>query len=340
MNRALGACDNAAAPAIAGGTDQPSRKQTQMNNRMRGAVASLVIGASMMAGAASAQERTSLQTEKDKVSYAVGLDVARSFQTVAGDIDFAAMQKGLDNALAGGQPLQSEAQAQATHTALQAALAARSGQRVPGAPPGSEPPAPARDQVGLLLGERVIGPSLAPLKDEIDAAVLMQAVRTALSGTGTALMTEQEAQQTLQGYMARKQGAVADTNRAEGVAFLAKNRNEKGVVTTPSGLQYMVLREGSGPRPIRSDTVRVNYEGKLLDGTVFDSSYQRGEAAEFGLDQVIAGWTEGLGLMPVGAKYRFWIPSELAYGARGAPGGRIGPNSTLTFDVELLGIVP
>ncbi|WP_238389698.1 FKBP-type peptidyl-prolyl cis-trans isomerase [Pseudoxanthomonas koreensis] len=294
----------------------------------------------MMAGTAVAQDRASLQTEKEKISYAIGLDVARSFQPVAKDVDFAAMQKGLDNALAGGKPLQSEEQAQATHAALQAALAARSGQRVPGQPPGSEPAVPARDQVGLLLGERMVGPSLAPMKDEIDAAVLMQAVRTALSGSGTALMTEQEAQQTLQGYLARKQGAVGDKNRTDGAAFLAKNRNEKGVLTTPSGLQYMVLREGSGPRPLASDTVRVNYEGKLLDGTVFDSSYQRGEPAEFGLNQVIAGWTEGLGLMPVGAKYRFWIPSELAYGTRGAPGGRIGPNSTLTFDVELLGILP
>jgi FKBP-type peptidyl-prolyl cis-trans isomerase FkpA len=311
-----------------------------MNNRMRGALASLVIGASMMAGTAAAQDRTSLPTEKDKVSYAIGLDVARSFQPLARDIDFAAMQKGLGNAISGGQPLQSEQQAQATHAALQAAMAARSGQRVPGMPPGTEPAVPAKDQVGLLLGERMVGPSLAALKDEIDVAVLMQAVRTTLAGTGPALMTEQEAQQTLQAYMARKQGAVAESNRADGAAFLAKNRTQKGVLTTPSGLQYMVLREGSGPRPIASDTVRVNYEGKLLDGSVFDSSYQRGEPAEFGLNQVIAGWTEGLALMPVGAKYRFWIPSELAYGPRGAPGGRIGPNSTLTFDVELLGIVP
>ncbi|MBO9715583.1 MAG: FKBP-type peptidyl-prolyl cis-trans isomerase [Pseudoxanthomonas sp.] len=310
-----------------------------MNNRVRGALASLVMGASMIAGTAVAQDKTTLATEKDKVSYAIGLDVARSFQPIAQDIDFAAMQKALDNALAGGKPLQSEEQAQATHNALQVAVAARSGQRVPGMPPGSEPPAPTKEQVGLLVGDRMVGPSLLPLKGEIDAAVLMQAVRTSLGKTGTPLMTEQEAMSTLQGFMASKQQAVAGKNRTDGAAFLAANRTQKGVLTTPSGLQYMVLREGSGPRPMASDTVRVNYEGKLLDGTVFDSSYERGEPAEFPLNRVIAGWTEGLSLMPVGAKYRFWIPSDLAYGASGSP-PKIGPNAALTFDVELLGIAP
>ncbi|WP_170292369.1 FKBP-type peptidyl-prolyl cis-trans isomerase, partial [Xanthomonas maliensis] len=106
------------------------------------------------------------------------------------------------------------------------------------------------------------------------------------------------------------------------------------------GLQYMVLRQGSGERPMPTNTVRVNYEGKLLDGQVFDSSYQRGQPAEFGLGQVIPGWTEGLALMPVGSKYRFWIPSNLAYGPNGTQGGPIGPDATLTFDVELLGILP
>ena len=100
-----------------------------------------------------------------------------------------------------------------------------------------------------------------------------------------------------------------------------------------------MLRQGSGPRPTANSRVRVNYEGRLLDGTVFDSSYARGEATEFGLGQVIAGWTEGVAMMPVGAKYRFWIPGDLAYGAKGGGDGKIGPNATLVFDVELQAIV-
>ena len=121
--------------------------------------------------------------------------------------------------------------------------------------------------------------------------------------------------------MQAKAAAAAGSNRAEGDRFLAENKAVKGVFTTPSGLQYMVLRQGAGPRPMPTDRVRVNYEGTLLDGTVFDSSYERGQPAEFGLNQVIAGWTEGVSMMPVGAKYRFWIPGDLAYGAKGAPGG-------------------
>ena len=311
-----------------------------MNNRMRGALASLVMGAGMIAGTAVAQDRTTLATEKDKVSYAIGLDVARQFQPIAQDIDFTAMQRALDNAMAGGQPLQAEEQAKATHAALQVAVAARSGQPIPGMAPGSQPQAPSKEQVGLLVGDRMVGPALQPLKDDIDAKVVVQAMRAGLGQGGELLMTEQEAMQAIQGFMSSRQAAESSQNRSEGAAFLAANRTQKGVLTTASGLQYMVLREGSGPRPLASDTVRVNYEGKLLDGSVFDSSYARGEPVEFPLNQVIAGWTEGVSLMPVGTKYRFWIPSDLAYGANGAPGGRIGPDATLTFDVELLGIVP
>jgi len=123
-----------------------------------------------------------------------------------------------------------------------------------------------------------------------------------------------------------------------GAAYLAANKGKPGVHTTVSGLQYEILTDGTGPKPLPGDTVRVHYEGRLLDGTVFDSSIARGTPAEFPLRQVIPGWTEGVQLMPVGSKYRFTVPSDLAYGPSGA-GGVIPPNAVLVFDIELLGIV-
>ena len=130
---------------------------------------------------------------------------------------------------------------------------------------------------------------------------------------------------------------AVDAVRPADMAYLKHNRERSGVITTPSGLQYEVLTEGTGPRPARTDIVQVHYEGKLVDGTVFDSSYQRGQPAVFPLDQVIPGWTEGVQLMNPGSKYRFTIPSALGYGAKGA-GGVIPPNAVLLFDIELLAI--
>ena len=130
--------------------------------------------------------------------------------------------------------------------------------------------------------------------------------------------------------------AAADSGAA-GRAYLSANKGKPGVHTTASGLQYEVLTEGTGPRPAASDTVAVHYEGKLLDGTVFDSSIARGQPAVFPLNRVIPGWTEGVQLMPTGSKYRFTIPSELAYGTSGA-GDVIPPNAVLVFDIELLAI--
>ncbi|HZF98628.1 MAG TPA: FKBP-type peptidyl-prolyl cis-trans isomerase [Pseudoxanthomonas sp.] len=284
------------------------------------------------------QEKSTLQSERDKFSYAVGLDVGRSFAPVAEYVELTSFERALQNALAGKEPLQSEEVARTTDAALRANLAAAQGAPAPGTAPGAQPPRVAKDQVGLMLGERAIGPSLAPIKADLDLAVMMQALRTSFA-KGQPLLSEQEAMQILQAYMTRKQAGAGADNRAAGAAFLEKNKTGKGVITTPSGLQYMVLRQGSGARPTASSRVRVNYEGKLLDGTVFDSSYKNGQPAEFALNQVIPGWTEGVALMPVGAKYRFWIPSSLAYGATGTPGGPIGPDAMLTFDVELMGIL-
>ncbi|HPA18449.1 MAG TPA: FKBP-type peptidyl-prolyl cis-trans isomerase [Verrucomicrobiae bacterium] len=129
---------------------------------------------------------------------------------------------------------------------------------------------------------------------------------------------------------------MTQDNKAAGEAYLAENKKNEGVKVTASGLQYAVIKEGTGKQPKANDTVVVHYRGTLIDGTEFDSSYKRGQPIDFPLNAVIRGWTEGVQLMKEGAKYRFVIPSDLAYGARGTPGGPIGPNSTLIFEVELL----
>jgi len=188
-----------------------------------------------------------------------------------------------------------------------------------------------------------IGTTLKKLPAEIDFAVFIQAVEDGLKGKET-LLTQQQAIEIkkefgkkVQEDRARKTKGLAEKNLKEGEAFLAENKKKKGVITTESGLQYLVLQEGDGPKPKATDRVKVHYRGTLLDGTEFDSSYKRGQPVTFMLNRVIAGWTEGVQLMKVGSKYRLFIPSNLAYRERGA-GPLIGPNSTLIFEVELLAI--
>ena len=310
-----------------------------MKRSVRGVAALLGISFSMLGGSVAAQEKTALVTERDKVSYAIGVDVGNSLQPVGPFMDTAAFERAIVNTFAGKPALISEQEAQATDQLLRVNLVVADGQPIPGMPPGSTPPPVDKTKVGLFLGTYVVGPSLMPFKDEIDPAVLAQAVRAVAGKTGTPLLTVEQAQTEMKAYMTKRQAGLAQRNREEGAKFLAGNKTKPGVITTPSGLQYMVLRQGNGQRPMPTSRVRVNYEGKLLNGEVFDSSYARGEPAEFPLNGVIAGWTEGVSLMPVGAKYRFWIPSNLAYGEGGAPGGKIGPDATLTFDVELMGIL-
>lgn len=179
---------------------------------------------------------------------------------------------------------------------------------------------------------------------EIDIDQLMQGVKDAMAGNDLALTDEEmgQAMQELQAeVMAKRQQEQAQAgtkNLAEGQAFLAENKGKEGIMSTPSGLQYEVIEEGTGTNPSATSQVTVHYTGTLLDGTKFDSSVDRGTPATFGLNQVISGWTEGLQLMSPGAKYRFYIPAELAYGPSPPPGSPIGPNSTLIFDVELISI--
>jgi len=178
---------------------------------------------------------------------------------------------------------------------------------------------------------------------DVDADMFAKGLRDAVSG-GTLMMTEPQVQETLMKFqqdMAAKQAEKtklqAEANKKEGEAFLAENKKKEGVKTLPSGLQYKVITEGKGKMPKETDTVTTHYRGTLIDGTEFDSSHKRGQPATFPVKGVIKGWTEALQLMKEGSKWQLFIPSELAYGERGA-GQTIGPNATLIFDVELISI--
>ena len=185
--------------------------------------------------------------------------------------------------------------------------------------------------LGMLMGADIRTTGIAISYEEYLAGF-----KAAFSGAATRMTTE-KAQATFQAAYDAAKNKIKAQNLAEGRAFLEANKKKEGVKATASGLQYEVLRPGSGAKPAATATVTVNYEGRLLDGSVFDSSYKRGQPSSFPLNGVIKGWTEGLQLMPVGSKYRFYIPSELAYGVNGS-GDSIPPNSTLVFDVELISI--
>lgn len=297
------------------------------------ALAALLI-ATLATGLVHAQE-AGLQSERDKISYMVGMDVAKSVGPALPDMEMAAFERAIANGLAGGKPLLEDAASKQTAQVLMTSIDARRN--------GKPAPVIDRQKAGLLIGGN-IGRSLADIRGEIDLPVLLRGLQDATAAGGKTLLTAAEADTLRASFSARLSAAkaaqsiaLAQATLKEEEAFLAKNKTVKGVFSTPSGLQYMVLRQGNGMRPKPGQRVKVNYEGKLLNGTVFDSSYERGQPAEFGLDQVIAGWTEGVGLMPIGGKYRFWIPARLGYGEKGM-GRDIPPNSTLTFDVELLGV--
>jgi len=196
-------------------------------------------------------------------------------------------------------------------------------------------------KLGYIIGMD-IGASLKQQGSDLDLEALFDAIRTTYTG-GTPELTPEEAASIREAFIAQRRAAaeterqgLASKNAAEGEKFLAENRSKEGVQVTQSGLQYQVVEMGTGPRPVATDKVKVHYRGTLLNGEEFDSSYSRGEPISFALDKVIAGWTEGVQLMPVGSKFMFFIPPDLAYGPAG--GGPIGPNATLIFQVELLGI--
>ena len=194
--------------------------------------------------------------------------------------------------------------------------------------------------IGMLWGKQ-----LQDIKGEVDLAMIQKGLNDSFTG-GKTMLSEEEAQLASQEFRSKLQAkreaerkAAGEANLKTGEEFLAKNKTAPGVKVTESGLQYQVIKEGTGPKPKANDQVKVHYVGTLLNGTKFDSSIDRGQPATFPLNQVIPGWTEALQLMNVGSKYKLFIPGKLAYGENGQPQGGIGPNEVLIFEVELLEIL-
>jgi FKBP-type peptidyl-prolyl cis-trans isomerase FklB len=188
-----------------------------------------------------------------------------------------------------------------------------------------------KEKVSYIIGTD-IGSNLKRQSVDVDPNVLARGIQDALSGA-TPLLSKEEIQETMVAF----QKEMADKQKQRGEAFLSENKKKEGVKTLPSGLQYKVVKAGTGKKPKVNDTVTVNYRGTLIDGTEFDSSFRRGQPATFQVSGVIPGWTEAMQLMAEGAKWQLFIPPNLAYGERGA-GGLIGPNATLIFEVELISV--
>ncbi|MBI5376970.1 MAG: FKBP-type peptidyl-prolyl cis-trans isomerase [Candidatus Schekmanbacteria bacterium] len=222
----------------------------------------VVLAICILAAQASAEESQLLKTEKEKVSYGIGVDVGRNFKKLGINIDMDILLNGLKDGYSGNKIMMDEKDLRETMNTYQSDL----------------------------------------LKKQAQSRI-----------------------------------ATAEKNKKSGEAFLSDNKNKEEVVTLPSGLQYKILKAGDGKKPASSDTVECNYRGTLINGTEFDSSYNRGQSATFKVNGVIPGWTEALQLMPTGSKWLLFVPSQLAYGERGA-GRDIGPNETLIFEVELIAI--
>jgi FKBP-type peptidyl-prolyl cis-trans isomerase len=199
------------------------------------------------------------------------------------------------------------------------------------------------DSVSYIIGFNMGGP-MRDIKDEINLKILMQGISDMIDGKESKISREianpimRRFDDQMREKVKKAEDEKCTRNKAEGSKFLEENKGKSGVVTTASGLQYIVLKEGIGPKPKETDQVKVNYIGTLIDGTEFDNSYKHGQPVEFRVNGVIKGWTEALQLMNIGSKFKIFVPSELAYGDRSA-GPKIGPGSVLIFEIELLEIV-
>jgi len=282
-----------------------------------------------------------LETDEDKFSYLIGADIGTNLKQNGIPVVRERFLLGFNDIAQGKQPALTEAEMQAVMQQFQE----KKGQPTASPDGTPQPVKPVEGdenflgQLSYLVGADV-GMNLKRSGLVVTEAPFIRAVEDVVNGRQMA-MTEDEMKTVFEAYRQKqveKRKAIADKNLADGKAFLDENAKKPGVKTTASGLQYLVVAEGKGDMPKAADTVKTHYRGTLLDGTEFDSSYARNEPIEFPVNGVIAGWTEALQMMHAGDKWKLFIPSELAYGERGA-GGDIGPNSTLVFDIELLEVI-
>ena len=317
-------------------------------NRTIAATAVLIAFLGTSVAAAGREEVTPQRVKKrvPRLSYALGMDVGNALKALDTTVNLPVLFQAIDDALekdktlltpvGAGEVKEQFADAPQTFASPSAAPAA-SDTDVDKKVTADDLKTPA-DKLSYALGMEVAG-DLKRLDARIDFASFFRAVEDTYGGDET-LITAQEADDVKKAFIERRKSqreSPAVTNQREGRAFLEENKKKERVEVRPSGLQYLVLEEGTGSRPKAHDRVKVNYRGTLIDGTEFDSSFKRGKPAVFGVNAVIPGWTEALQLMPVGSKWRLFIPAKLAYGSRGS-GRAIGPNAALIFDVELLDI--
>lgn len=291
---------------------------------------------SLSAKSESIKEDVELTTDKDKASYYIGTDIGNSFGGPGPEFNGDELAQGIFSSIEGETPKMSEDEITSAMTSFQMEMQKQRGT----SPDSLDLSNVDMDKISYAIGID-IGNNLKSQGFELNNRALIRGLSDKMDNAEL-LLSDAEMQTAMTAYQTemntQRESKMQETglkNKTEGEQFLAQNKTKEGVVELPSGLQYKIIKEGTGKSPSADDTVVTHYKGTLIDGTTFDSSYDRGEPVEFPVNGVIPGWTEALQLMKEGGKWELYIPGNLAYGERGA-GGKIGPNATLIFTVELI----